>query len=102
MSGRCFVCIIHWFAHLCLAPSREQPTSPQHSPRPESMPAALKPLPAVARKSLGPRRSSLAINVDKNAPLDDQLAQYKNLFRAQALDSSSRTGSESPATKEGV
>lgn len=84
------------------SPSREQPTSPQHSPRPESMPAALKPLPAVARKSLGPRRSSLAINVDKNAPLDDQLAQYKNLFRAQALDSSSRTGSESPATKEGV
>ncbi|WVQ79695.1 hypothetical protein IAT38_001795 [Cryptococcus sp. DSM 104549] len=85
------------------SPTRaEQSTSPTRSPtRPESMPAALKPLPAMARKSVGPRPSSLAVNVDRNAPLDDQLAQYKNLFRNQALTNSTRSGSGSPARDEG-
>ncbi|WWC63568.1 uncharacterized protein I303_106172 [Kwoniella dejecticola CBS 10117] len=81
------------------SPARGGVSSPVKSPsRPESMPPSLKPLPTGGRKSIGgPRPSSLAINVDKNLPLDDQLAQYKNLFRNQAsLNSSSRDGSASP------
>nr|XP_031863914.1 uncharacterized protein CI109_000558 [Kwoniella shandongensis]KAA5530986.1 hypothetical protein CI109_000558 [Kwoniella shandongensis] len=83
------------------SPSRaEHSASPMRSPRPQSTSAALKPIPAMPRKSLGPRPSSLAMNVDKNAPLDDQLAQYKNLFRTQALTNSTREGSDSPESKE--
>ncbi|KAK8854575.1 hypothetical protein IAR55_003314 [Kwoniella newhampshirensis] len=83
------------------SPSRaEHSASPMRSPRSESMPAALKPLPTMPRKSIGPRPSSLALNVDKNAPLDDQLAQYKNLFRTQALTNSTREDSGSPESKE--
>ncbi|WVQ71997.1 hypothetical protein IAR50_001541 [Cryptococcus sp. DSM 104548] len=78
------------------SPIREGPSSPR-SPRPESMPASLKPLPTMSRKSVGPRPSSLALNVDRSAPLDAQLAQYKNLFRNQALENSTRSGSGSPA-----
>nr|XP_019044957.1 microtubule Associated protein [Kwoniella bestiolae CBS 10118]OCF23887.1 microtubule Associated protein [Kwoniella bestiolae CBS 10118] len=84
------------------SPIRGGVTSPIRSPsRPESMPPSLKPLPNASRKSIGgPRPSSLAINVDKNLPLDDQLAQYKNLFRNQASlnhsNSNSRDGSSSP------
>lgn len=47
---------------------------------------------AAARKSLGPRPSSLAV-VDKSAPIDAQLAQYKNMFtRSEGY----LTGSASP------
>ncbi|WRT68653.1 uncharacterized protein IL334_005632 [Kwoniella shivajii] len=87
------------------SPARQGVTSPIRSPsRPESMPPSLKPIPTNPnpRKSIGPRPSSLALNVDKSAPLDDQLAQYKNLFRNQALNNSSRDGSSSPPSKETV
>ncbi|WVF67597.1 hypothetical protein IAT40_002355 [Kwoniella sp. CBS 6097] len=81
------------------SPVRGDHASPVRSPaRPESMPPSLKPIPNP-RKSLGPRPSSIAINVDRNAPLDDQLAQYKNLFRTQALSNTTREGSGSPDSK---
>ncbi|OCF32654.1 microtubule Associated protein [Kwoniella heveanensis BCC8398] len=81
------------------SPIRGDHPSPVRSPaRPESMPPSLKPIPNT-RKSLGPRPSSIAINVDRNAPLDDQLAQYKNLFRTQALSNNTREGSGSPDSK---
>nr|XP_019011711.1 microtubule Associated protein [Kwoniella pini CBS 10737]OCF50492.1 microtubule Associated protein [Kwoniella pini CBS 10737] len=85
------------------SPARGGVSSPLRSPsRPESMPPALKPIPNGSRKSIGgPRPSSLAINVDKNLPLDDQLAQYKNLFRNQAnLNNSNGDGSISPSHKD--
>ncbi|OCF75746.1 microtubule Associated protein [Kwoniella mangroviensis CBS 8886] len=94
------------------SPARGGVTSPVRSPsRPESMPPSLKPLPNShaprPRQSIGgPRPSSLAINVDKNLPLDDQLAQYKNLFRNQASlnhsNSDSRDGSASPPPADGI
>ncbi|WVQ95173.1 hypothetical protein IAU59_002267 [Kwoniella sp. CBS 9459] len=81
------------------SPVRGDHPSPVRSPaRPESMPPSLKPI-TNPRKSLGPRPSSIAINVDRNAPLDDQLAQYKNLFRTQALSNTTREGSGSPDSK---
>ena len=62
--------------------------SPMKSPsRPESVPHRV-----AARKSLGPRPSSLAV-VDKSAPIDAQLAQYKNVF---SRSSGYLTGSNSP------
>ena len=58
------------------------------SPRPESVPAR-----AAPRKSLGPRPSSLA-TVDKSAPIDAQIAHFKNMFSRSSEYVSG--GSQSP------
>ncbi|WVR09378.1 hypothetical protein IAU60_006445 [Kwoniella sp. DSM 27419] len=86
------------------SPARPDHASPVRSPtRPESTHQAMQPIPTGGpRKSInGPRPSSIALNVDKNAPLDDQLAHFKNVFRSQALNNTSREGSASPPAQKG-
>lgn len=64
-----------------LAPSRPEPLA-SPLPSPAARPEAFAPR-AAARKSIGPRPSSLA--VDRTAPVDDQIAHFKNLFNKGVL-----------------
>jgi len=61
--------------------------SPRTSPRPDSLPVINGPAGrALPRKSLAPRPSTIAL--DKTAPIDDQLAHFKNVFARSAVSAS--------------
>jgi cytoskeleton-associated protein 5 len=77
----------HGVILILLAPSRHDTASPIRSPaRPDSVPAR-----AMARKSFGPRPSSVAI--DKSAPVDEQISHIKNIFSRGGAGSGSGSGS---------